>query len=228
MAFRGDQRQSVNHLKHALSVSPNDTDTLFWLCIGHAVIGRCGEAQSWVDRLLRIDPFSPLTHMADGFVHFMSGRFKESFVSSRKSGELSPSPLTDVLCALSLLYDGQVDEALARIDQFTDLKFFLDRVVLMYLYGHQNRSAEAVELVNEDLKATARRDPQWSWHLASGYAAIGEHELALKWLDNAVDRGFMNYQMIGAYDPYITRLRGNKRYEEIVQRAKMNWENFGT
>lgn len=226
MAFLGVQEDSMQHLKRALAASPNDTDTLFWLIVGYGMIGHPEKARPLVDRLLRIDPFSPLTHMGAGWVQFMSGHFDQASAPYKKSNELCRSSMVDFLYVLWLLYDGQIDEALAQIGLFEDMRFFLDRIMLMYLYSHQNRHTEAKALVTSDLEATAKRDPQWSWHLAAGYAAIGENDLALDWLDNAVGQGFMNFRMLEEYDPYITRLRGDKRYEAIVQRAKTAWENF--
>lgn len=226
MAFRGEQVESLRHLKQALAARPNDTDTLFWSSVGYGCTGQIEEANPLVERLLWIDPFSPLAHMAAGWIEFMSGRFEGASTCCRRSSELGPSSLADFLWTLAMLYDGRTDEALAQIQLFTDMKFFLDRVMLMYLYSHLDRQSEAVELVTADVETTARRDPQWSWHLAAGYAAIGHDQPALDWLENAVGKGFSNYRMLSEYDPYLARLHNSERFKSIIKRARHARESF--
>ncbi len=48
----------------------------------------------------------------------------------------------------------------------------------------------------------------------------------MDWLANTVDRGFINYPMLAQHDPFLTRLSGDPRFEEITARAKLEWEQF--
>jgi len=68
-------------------------------------------------------------------------------------------------------------------------------------------------------KAFATRNLQ-SWHVAALYARLGETELALNWLANAVDRGFGNSQFIETVDPFLESIRGDPRFRGLVDRAR--------
>jgi hypothetical protein len=113
-----------------------------------------------------------------------------------------------------------------RRHYFQGSDLYLDRIVIMFLNSYEGHTKEALGMVNEDLISTARRDPQWSWHLAAAYASAGEYEKSLDWLENSVQRGLTNYRMIGEYDPYLIRMQGNPRFEAIKDRARRGWESL--
>ena len=45
-------------------------------------------------------------------------------------------------------------------------------------------------------------------------------------LDNAVRRGFLNYPLVRNFDPFLDNLRGEERFEKLVERVKHGWERF--
>jgi len=48
----------------------------------------------------------------------------------------------------------------------------------------------------------------------------------LDWLDNAVNRGFINYPYLNEYDPYLASIRGEARFKKLMERVKSEWERF--
>ena len=76
------------------------------------------------------------------------------------------------------------------------------------------------------LEKTFRRDAGYSYHLAAVLALAGAREEALDWLENAVDRGFMNHTFLATQDPFLESLRGEPRFLDLVQRAREAWERF--
>ena len=71
-----------------------------------------------------------------------------------------------------------------------------------------------------------RNDEVFSLILAEGYSLIGEKEKALEWLENAVERGFINYHFLNQYDPFLENIRSEARFKELMKRVKYEWENF--
>jgi hypothetical protein len=51
-------------------------------------------------------------------------------------------------------------------------------------------------IVTPDLRETCQRDAEWSYNVADALDLLGEKKEALDWLDNAVNRGFINYPFI--------------------------------
>jgi len=56
-------------------------------------------------------------------------------------------------------------------------------------------------------------------------AALGRREQALDWLENAVNRGFINYTFL-ICDPFLNNIRGEERFKKLTGHAKYEWEHF--
>jgi hypothetical protein len=74
---------------------------------------------------------------------------------------------------------------------------------------------------------TVARDPQYSSLMADFYALLGDPEKALDWLENAASRGFINYPYLLNGDPYLQTIRGQSRFERLMDKIKPAWEQFG-
>jgi tetratricopeptide (TPR) repeat protein len=98
--------------------------------------------------------------------------------------------------------------------------------VLFLKYALQGQKAQALASVTEDLKEYSKTDEQESWTLADCYALIGEKEEAIRWLEIAVSRGFVNYPFISKYDPFLENIRGEERFKKLMERVKYEWEHF--
>ena len=64
------------------------------------------------------------------------------------------------------------------------------------------------------------------YELAECHALAGEEDEALRWLENAVSRGFINYPLISRLDPFLENVRGGERFEKLMKRVKYEWEHF--
>ena len=82
------------------------------------------------------------------------------------------------------------------------------------------------ELLTDEFLATEKRDPVYSTWAATFYAMLGDSEQALDWLENAVNGGFINYPYLHDYDPFLAKLRGEPRFEKLMERVKRAWEGF--
>ena len=65
-----------------------------------------------------------------------------------------------------------------------------------------------------------------SWEIAAGYALLDRPGEALDWLENAVNRGFLNYPFLSEYDPFLENIRGERRFKDLMERVKHEWENL--
>ena len=61
---------------------------------------------------------------------------------------------------------------------------------------------------------------------ASFFAILGDFDTSLDWLEHSFDRGFINYPWMSQHDPFLTKMRGNPRYDQLMERVKHEWENF--
>jgi eukaryotic-like serine/threonine-protein kinase len=82
-----------------------------------------------------------------------------------------------------------------------------------------------LRLMTPEFQKTCRRDCEWSYWIASRLALLGAKPQALDWLENAVNRGFINYPYLQC-DPFFDDMRGDVRHKKLLDRAKHEWEHF--
>ena len=89
----------------------------------------------------------------------------------------------------------------------------------MFLRVLEGDRHAVIAAVTPDLAEAARVDWQYSWEVAAGLAAVGATDQALDWLQNAVERGFLNYRFMSRVDPLLAGLRGDERFQQLMADA---------
>lgn len=85
---------------------------------------------------------------------------------------------------------------------------------------------QAVRKFANDLQSYVRRDKEFSWFIADCLAIIGETESALDWLSNSIEKGLINDQFFSEFDPFLTPLRSNRRFQALMERAREKQRAF--
>jgi tetratricopeptide (TPR) repeat protein len=224
----GNNRQAVEHLKQALSINPNDIDALWWLLSVYNFVGKTSAARSVADRMMEIDPLNILNANGRGWLHFFEGQFDLSVESHRRCLAVADVPVARFCLAFALSARGRSKEALAVLTPLGpamryDVNVQSCRLLRLALEGEKEKVAE---LMSSQFRATTRIDCLYSIWVADSYAMLGEREQALEWLENAVNRNFINYPYLSEYDPFLARLRSDPRFQKLMVRVKSEWERF--
>ena len=66
----------------------------------------------------------------------------------------------------------------------------------------------------------ARMDKEFSWWLTISFALMGETNETLRWLENAIELGFVNYRFWSEFDPFLAPLRTDPRFLALMDRAR--------
>jgi TolB-like protein/tetratricopeptide (TPR) repeat protein/predicted Ser/Thr protein kinase len=228
MTARGDPQQAVIHYKQALQIDPSDSDALFWLLGTYAMTGQSTDAIPLADRLKEIDPRSIYSLSGRAWMHLHDGRFDLAVELFRQNLANFDNATSRWCLAYALAAAGRLKDALAALDPIgpestTDYIAQLDRFMKYALRGERGRIAG---LLSPEFVATTRRDLLYSLHVADFYTMVGEREQALYWLENAVNRGFINYPYLNEYDPFLATLRSDPRFQKLMVRVKAEWERF--
>jgi tetratricopeptide (TPR) repeat protein len=80
--------------------------------------------------------------------------------------------------------------------------------------------------LDDKLIQLAEIDHVFSWFLAECFALIGEKDIAISWLEKAVNNGRIDYHYLNEYDPLIENIRSEERFKKLMKRVKKEWENF--
>lgn len=225
----GETEAGIRQLRRAHEREPNDPDTLMWLSLFTALSGRPDIAEPWVSRLLEIDPLTPLYRIVPGVVTSMAGDLDEARELFAKSYTKNlENPGVRLLYGQALAMSGKSDDALAVFDalvyEMPESPFA--HVGAFYAFALRGESARALGAVSEETKEVLGSDLQYSWMLAQCYALIDEHESALRWLTNAVDRGFVNYPLLAEVDPLLAKLRERSDFAELMANVETRWKNL--
>ncbi len=224
---RGNPKQAVAYLKRVVAVNPNDLEALHWLEVIYAFIGKIDKAEEIAEKIKTIDPIIHDTFQS--WLLLCSGRFEDGYNFAREHYQSSTDDQRARLhYMVAAAYSGRLEEFYSVVDELA--KDFPDRYLtdlsLFMKNAYAGNSAEASRYVTQEFEAISKRDWQYAWHVATGYSMLGEHDKALEWLGIAVERGFINYPLFAQYDPFLENLRSDDRFQRLMERVKLEWENF--
>ncbi len=226
LAFHGCPQDAVHRFKEALAIKPNEPNALPFLGIAYIYCGQMDAAASVVDRLLRMDPLSWFTHWLKGAVHSYAGRYNLALEDCRTLYELWPEHFGGQLFyALALAHNGDTQLAIEMLNSATATESAHGYVKMLKCALLGDKEQFDRELTPE-LQETAARDGDWSYHVAVMHALLGMREEAMRWVEQAVSRGFINYPVLAELDPFLEDIRGDVRFKTLMVRVKEEWEEF--
>jgi non-specific serine/threonine protein kinase len=230
IAMWKNPRAANDHLKKAFSITPDDTLVLQGFLVYYVQeVGKIASAFRLLERLNHVDPLDFSTKWMRGGIHFYNGEYSLALPAWQKTYDLYPgNPIAQFYLAATMVYLDKLDSAFSIIDQSAsatpDNAFAKLGLVLKYAkMGDQDKIF--LEMT-PDFKKTCRRDITFSHHLAGIFSLLGSKNDALDWLENAVDRGFINYPLLAEKDPWLVNIRGEPRFKKLMKRVKYEWEHF--
>jgi hypothetical protein len=97
---------------------------------------------------------------------------------------------------------------------------------MMFAHALEGQRAKALEWVTEEFRSAMKGDELYPIWVAESYSLLGEKEEAIGWLEEGVRWGFINYPFLATHDAYLANIRGEKRFEKLLERVKEEWEGF--
>jgi non-specific serine/threonine protein kinase len=186
-------------------------------------------AEAFGEKLLKTEPLHPMTHFARGLV-YMRGDFDVSVeVLGQAYVDYPQDRLIRWNYAQSLAYCRRIEEGYSVIQALLDEspEDPITRLGFALALTLQGRKQEALLILQDPkIEVWARSDLGYSFFVGECYALLGHKIEALDWLENAVDRGFVNFPMLHEYDPFLANIRGEPRFQKLMERVKKEWEEF--
>jgi serine/threonine protein kinase/predicted Zn-dependent protease len=221
--------EAIRCFKKALAGNPNELYALRGLVTLYDEVGKPSAALPLVKRYQETDPLNPDNYLLRGDFYFSGGQFSLALDEFRKWYQSDPSnPAKEFYYVLMLAHNRAFDEAFSIIDQSakTTPDNAATKSELLLKYGLQKDRGKAFQLLTPDFQKTCQRDLEWSYYVAEAFALLDEKKEALDWLENAVNRGFINYPFINKLDSFLVNIRGEERFKKLMERVKYEWERF--
>jgi TolB-like protein len=227
----GSLIESYNYIKKAFDTDPNDPGILAHItAFTGAYLGKSSYSDLQHNKLLSIDPLSAVNFVYIALAEYFQGSFENAIHTLRKSFHIDPYFfISNFWVPTILAANGQKNEALEFADKinreisvpkaFKELNIFIKYVLT-------GKKAEALAALSDETKKYTWKDPLFSGLMPGYYTLIDEKEEALKYLEHAIDRDFINYPFFSEIDPFLGNLRNEKPFKKLMERVKIKWENF--
>jgi len=228
--LQGRRQEAAGDFNRALTLDPNDPDILVWLI---SLWFRCGQialARPLVRKLLEIDPLTPISHQWPGWFDLLErGDLESCLRSSQKMYQMeTTSPYGRFVYAIALAWCDRIEEAsgLFEMLQRDTPEHGFARLGSVLEHALRANNAAAFEAIGPELVRWAQTDDVASWFMADCYSLLQARDEAVRWLENAVQRGLLAYPLLVAHDPFLRNVRQEKRFAALMEEVRPRWERF--
>ena len=100
------------------------------------------------------------------------------------------------------------------------------QIVTAVKYAILGERDSLIDLIGGKLESYFWNDPEFPEWIAGWFATVGERDRAFHWLERWPDRGNINYPLAAHVDPMLEPLRGESRFQGLLDRVRPEWEGF--
>jgi len=208
--------------KKGLELSPNDAIAHRWYAAYLSNVGRVDEALRESRISQELDPVS--TYVLDGTARalYLLRRYDEAIEQYKRTLALDPEhgPAHRGL-GRTYLQKHMYSEAIAELQRGNKEMRSNPAAAadLAYAYGISGNTADARKTLRELLGESAGR-PFPAKPIAQIYLGLGEKDLALEWLEKAIEAQEVNLYLKG--DPIYDSLRSDPRFARLLHKAYLD------
>jgi len=228
LALQYEQNWAVaeSEFKRAISLNPSDAIAHFWYSHLLLVLRRFDEAIEQFRMTIELDPLWEAPRIGILLVYTVSREFGKAIALTKERWEREP-PNPGAHSGLGRLYlwSGRIDDARKEAELSAGSVNEQHRWTRAVLWAELGRPEEARQLVRESEETARTRFVNLS-DIAILYAALGEKERALDWLERDFQTGdsllWLTYQSIN-YDP----IREDPRFRSMLKRLNLPTDGEG-
>jgi len=124
------------------------------------------------------------------------------------------------MLAAAYCWTGRNTDAFPLIERMEEIApdWAFTKQSLFLKYGLQGDKAKALTYATDDLRAEAKNDHHFAFHLAACYAVIGEKEKALDQMAYAMQIFYPDVFL--STNPLLANMRGEDRFQKMMDEAK--------
>lgn len=223
---QGELRRARPDLERAYELLPDDPSVMLMLGYLSSLAGQIERAERLYDRALEIDPLTPLNHGMPGFNAVMDGRPEDAVAAYERFNEMDPKhPMGLWSTVWVLLLSRRIADAakaLERVEATAPDGPYVSLARAQVL-GASGQPDQALAAISKELLALARHNEMWSRELTHCYALAGDVDEAVRWFQNTVRIGSINYPFWARYDWMLDHIRGDERFQKILEEVRVEW-----
>ena len=211
---------AITELKRAIELNPNYATAHHWLMFGQLALGHFDPAIAEGRRALELDPLSLIINADFTWALFSERKFDEAGTQARKTLEIDPdffrvhSTLGEVL-----QFQGRLNEAISEYRKGFELNKNPYSLGLLGQAQARNGQKEVAGKILAHFNEQSNSRYISPYPVALVYLGLGQKEQAIDQLEHAFQSGETNYLFRLKIDPMLDDLRGNPRFEALVQKV---------
>jgi TolB-like protein/DNA-binding winged helix-turn-helix (wHTH) protein/Tfp pilus assembly protein PilF len=216
-----DWSGAESDFRRAIQLDPNYATAYQRYSLYLMAMGRVQSSLEQIDRARQLDPLSISINFSDGWRLYLARQYANAAQQLRDTLEMDPSNgLVHLILGQTYEYMGNTEAALTEFREAARLspETPLMTAGLAAAYARSGNRPEALKLL-ASLSVQAQHEYVSPYYVAVVYAALGESNQALDWLDKAyADRS--NGLVFLKMDPDLDPLRGNPRFKAIQKKLQ--------
>jgi len=208
--------------KRALQLNPDCVNAHHWYSHELMALGRVAESHRESEIALGLAPTDEVINEHMAWHHLMNREYDRAMTQAKKAIQLDPGFVqAHRILGLAYLYTNRHKEACAEFDKGVELSHDdpVSRAYLARCYAASNREPEARNIL-ASLEGDSVERYISPLEIAPIYAALGDHDSALRWIGKAIDErvGALIYLNADrAFDP----LRNDPRFQVDLKRVNL-------
>jgi serine/threonine protein kinase/Tfp pilus assembly protein PilF len=209
--------------QRALQLNPNDAETHRIYSVFLAAMGRADEALAQVLTVQELDPLYSGSNATAGWDLYCARRYDQALEQCQRAVELAPNHEISHSCvSYAYLGKGQYRQAIEESKKTWLLsdKQTVWAVLLARAYALGGEEAEARKILAQ-LLTRSRETYVPPYFITAVYAALGDKERALRWLDKAYTEHDLYVTWIKV-DPAVDPLRSDARFRQLSKRMGLS------
>ena len=219
-------RQEIRRL---LRRAPNEPSVHSAAAYVYRVSGQYEHALEEWDRLLKISPTDVVFasyNRARIYIYQRDYAKAEAEIAKGLAFE-SHHPMLRAYGAVIDYYKGEIEKATLILEDVLEKNPDLhsQKIFLAYCYLARGERERALQLIDDQVTATAGADQDIAYRLSTVYALDQQADKALEWLERSISMGNENYPWMST-NPNWDALRDDARFKSIMDSLKERWERL--
>jgi len=210
-----DWPKAIEEFRRALELAPHSAEVHHWYADYLSAIGHHEEALVHSRMAESRSPLSSIYSRRVAWTLYFARRYNDAIDQLEKTLATHPDFVpARTLLARALVQTGRYDEAIAELQAVGDSY----SAMLAQVYAVAGRREE-VEKVLKSLLAGNTADPVLPYEVALIYAALGDADPAMEWLQKAFRIHDPNMVSLKT-NPLLDPLRGDERFEDLLRQME--------
>jgi len=210
--------RGVNELERAIQLNPNYATAHHWLGLALATLRQSDRSIGELKRALELDPLSMIINADLSIIYLYARRYDAAEAQARKTLEIdSRSFVAHYYLGAALQLTSRLKQAIPEFQKAVELNNDPYSIAMLaQAYARNGQTDEARKLLAH-LNEMAKSAEVPEYALALAYTSLGEKERAVEALEHGFAEGNKSYLFLLPGDPFLDDLRGDPRFEALVQ-----------